>query len=151
VVRNVGFLKYWTVAQIPNIIIALPVLFSSIIGTYTYFRDLMPRNALSPAKSELRNTPIPPYRPVSDPRLLPIHLHSLCQTLLLIFSAHTQIALRTAITNPVIYWNLANMSFDWGSSSSQRKMGRWGKVWVGWSVVWGAVGIVLWSGHYPPA
>lgn len=26
-----------------------------------------------------------------------------------------------------------------------------GKIWVWWTVIFGAISIVLWSGHYPPA
>jgi phosphatidylinositol glycan class V len=133
--RNVGFLKYWTLAQIPNLLIAGPILLPALSGSYIYLRNL-----LSP-RIKVQQV---------NPALLPFHLYSLHQTLLLIFSAHTQVALRVAATNPVIWWNLAEMSFDW-SEAAPRKMRKLGKVWVAWSIVWGAVSIVLWSGHYPPA
>jgi len=71
-------------------------------------------------------------------------------TFLLIFSSHTQIALRVISTDPVFWWVLADLAFDW-TTRDHRRMTRIGKLWVWWSVIWGAVSIVLWAGHYPPA
>jgi phosphatidylinositol glycan class V len=72
-------------------------------------------------------------------------------TFLLIFSSHTQIALRVISGDPVVWWNVAAMAFDWGNSLESRKMTKAGKAWVWWTVIWGAVSLVLWAGHYPPA
>jgi phosphatidylinositol glycan class V len=129
-------MKYWTVAQIPNLIIAAPVLIPSLTGSFHYLRGLFRLTSKDP---RLR----------VYPALLPFHIHSLHQTLLLIFSAHTQVALRVAISNPVIWWNVAELSFDWDGKAPRKTF--WGKAWLSWALVWAAVGIVLWAGHYPPA
>lgn len=184
--------------QLPNIFLASPVLLASIAGTYSYLREMLHRQSV----------PNHPLRPAQHLALLPFHLHHLLLTFLLLFSSHTQIALRLSITNPVIWWNVASMAFDWsdedvnanldeasaidsiqpsekpiseapangGSDPSDsmeksaktdyvsataprsmkgklrtKKMTLPGKLWVGWTVVWSLISLILWSGHYPPA
>jgi phosphatidylinositol glycan class V len=183
--------------QLPNILLASPVLLASIAGTYSYLRGMLHRQSV----------PSHPLRPAQHLALLPFHLHHLLLTFLLLFSSHTQIALRLSITNPVIWWNVASMAFDWsdedvnanldeplapqstqtseksireapngGSDPSvsmeksaktdyvsatvprglkgklrTKKMTLPGKLWVGWTVVWSLISLILWSGHYPPA
>lgn len=108
--------------------------------------------------------------------LLPFHLQHLLLTALLVFGSHTQIALRTAITDPVVWWNVASVAFRWepmyrqaseaGASADNqvkkpetkeelldagKRMTTAGRIWVGWAVVWGAISLVLWSAHLPPA
>lgn len=92
--------------------------------------------------------------------LLPFYIHSFALTLLLLFSAHTQIALRVCVTDPVIWWSLAGMGFEWGAGSSAGKtdhervaggMTIIGEGWIWWVVIYGAISMVLWAGHYPPA
>lgn len=123
--RNIGFLNYWTPAQIPNIAIASPVLAVSLFGTFRFFTS---RTALSR-------------------RLAPMMLHHASMTFLLLFGSHTQIALRVISTDPVFWWILADISFEKGRSG----MNRVGRAWLWWAVIWGAISIVLWAGHYPPA
>ena len=132
-----GFLKYWTPAQIPNLLIAAPVLAVSLSGTYSYIRQYASH--------------LPPKRPQYHHALLPFHLHHLAMTLLLIFSSPTQIALRVISGDPVVWWNVTAMAFDWTESKVPGKMSIAGKAWVWWTVIWGAVSLVLWAGHYPPA
>ncbi len=66
---------------------------------------------------------------------------------LLIFASHTQIALRLAPTDPVVWWTLAK-SFG---SAGNRRLNALEKGWGWWVCVWGAASLVLWTGHYPPA
>lgn len=123
--RNIGFLSYWTPAQIPNILMASPVLAVSVYGTCRFFTSKTTLSRL----------------------LTPMILHHACMTILLIFGSHTQIALRVVSTDPVFWWLLADMSFEKG----KKGMSRMGRAWLWWAVIWGAVSIVLWAGHYPPA
>ena len=120
--RNVGFLSYWTPAQIPNILLALPILATASHGSYTYFTH------------------------PSDPRLTPLYLHHVGMTVLLLLSSHTQIVLRVCSGDAVLWWSVARLVFE--DDGRVTRVGRW---WIGWVVVWGAVSIVLWAGHYPPA
>ena len=137
----------------------MPVYLVSIIPTYRYFNAII-------ANDKAKTTAIPLHS-----ALLPFQIHHLALTLLLIFQSHVQIALRVSVTDPVVWWNVASIAFDWESpafrpsrrgdgevtSTSQKdvtpkpKMTRAGKWWTRWVFVWGTVSLFLWAGHYPPA
>ena len=160
--RNNGLFNYWTLEQLPNFLLAAPVLLVSIIPSVSYLRSLIASRSSSAIPSKHH-------------ALLPFHLHHLLLTALLVFGSHTQIALRTAITDPVAWWNVASVAFRWelpsvrsqpGASVPEQtekkgaqsetslaggQMTTVGRIWVGWVVVWGAVSLVLWSAHLPPA
>lgn len=160
--RNNGLFNYWTLEQLPNFLLAAPVLLVSIIPSVSYLRSLIASRSSSAIPSKHH-------------ALLPFHLHHLLLTALLVFGSHTQIALRTAITDPVVWWNVASVAFRWEPLSAQSppgasvpeqtkkseaqsetslaggQMTTVGRIWVGWVVVWGAISLVLWSAHLPPA
>lgn len=107
----------------------------------------------------------PQRRPFHCPLLTPyIHLHT-ALTLLLLFASHTQIILRVCVTNPVLWWFVADLLFDADGGGAREGEGKkeeeeaaskarrrqWGRRWVGYCVVWGGVSIVLWGGFLPPA
>lgn len=177
-------MNYWTIAQIPNLILALPVLLIALTGSYCFFQSYaqlqipIPANPIKhgdkPHQTTISSTLFEPFIPttISGPTssriLLPLYIHSTALTLLLIFSAHTQIALRVCVTDPVVWWSLAGLAFKWQRSSAyprkgdnmdkarprgEDKMGMTiiGKIWIWWTLIQGAISIVLWAGHYPPA
>lgn len=132
--RNVGLFKYWTIAQVPNFLLAAPVLAVSLLPTLAYFQKAS----------------------TAPHTLLPFHIHHLFLTLLLIFASHAQIALRVCITDPVVWWNVAAVAVDWapvgkGDQARPTVLTTAGKLWIGWVVVYGTVSLFLWAGHYPPA
>jgi len=130
---NVGFLRYWTLQQSPNFLMAGPVLvllsYYSVQSTRSFINHLLGRagQQVSPFESQ---------------SLAPHSIHALIFTCILLFSSHTQIILRFAASLPFTYWSAARLMVE------HRQLGKW---WVGWSVVWGAVSLVLWSTFLPPA
>lgn len=142
---NVGFLRYWTLQQLPNFIIAAPPLALLLVSSTQYLQHaLLPqlRTSLPPtSKSATKaETPLPP--PFLSPAIAPHAIHALAITLMLLFSAHTQIVLRLAASMPFTYWAAAWLLVEHR---------RWGKYWVCWSVVWGATSIIMWVTFLPPA
>jgi hypothetical protein len=158
----------------------MPVLLVSFIGSYRFFRSMLfaaiwhPKGdplAVCPAFGDIHATHITPFAAsdVTIRALLPFYIHSLALTLLLLVSAHTQIALRVCATDPTIWWSLAGISFQWRGridtasvkrgldpdrgmgEAKQYGMTLVGRIWTWWSIVYGAISIVLWAGHYPPA
>jgi phosphatidylinositol glycan class V len=91
-------------------------------------------------------------------------IHHAVMTFLLIFQSHTQIALRVCSTDPVFWWMLTDIAYkkdgvwldhvdaeQWIYRPDHRGLTKAGERWIWWSVVWGAISIVLWAGFYPPA
>ncbi|WVR05841.1 hypothetical protein IAU60_002867 [Kwoniella sp. DSM 27419] len=146
---NVGLFKYWTMAQVPNILLALPVFATSLLGQFKYFKRL----ATGTPGPRLRNS------------LFILHVQHLLFMLLLLFASHTQITLRVCITDPLIWWNVASLAMrqvpssppggikgnQGGAQGRGWELTRFGKCWIAWTILWGSVSTVLWAGHYPPA
>lgn len=147
--RNVGFLRYWTLQQLPNFLLAAPVLLMSTSASVSYYYQTWPdclyRSlpfACGLAQDRRREKTNKAQSPFDRIQLLPfIHLHTIL-ALLLLFASHVQIALRQAATNPVIFWYAAHLV------QAKDIKAKW---WVGYCLVWGAVSVILWTLFYPPA
>ncbi|KAK0461400.1 glycosyltransferase family 76 protein [Desarmillaria tabescens] len=74
--------------------------------------------------------------------LVPHAIHALILSATLLFTSHTQIILRLAASLPITYWAAAWLIVEYRA---------WGKLWVGWSVLWGSISVVLWMTFLPPA
>ncbi|EIW82684.1 glycosyltransferase family 76 protein [Coniophora puteana RWD-64-598 SS2] len=157
---NVGFLRYWTLSNAPNFLLALPALVPVLAFCMSYLRGVA-RILLQPvpAQSKRNDTPSPsplaslrafftdphprPTDPFIRPSLLPHVLHALALSLTLLFAAHTQIALRVLPTVPLAHWALA-----WALTRLPRRCGR---VLLAWYVCWALCACVLWAVFLPPA
>ncbi|TDL24179.1 glycosyltransferase family 76 protein [Rickenella mellea] len=142
---NVGFLRYWTVSQIPNFIISTPVLVLLLYSsTYHIYYSLLPRlrSRISPATTTPPSLHQKSISPLLSPQITPHAIYALILTLMLLFAAHTQIILRLAAAIPFTYWSAAHLWLEHP---------RCAKAWTAWSVVWGAVSLVLWGTFLPPA
>ena len=133
---NVGFLKYWRIAQLPNFIVGGPVLallaWASIYRVKAGILNAMGRDGL------VRRSPLDIYRI----HILPYALHGLVMSLILLLASHTQIVLRLASSLPMVYWAAGDL-LVWNKSLSRSYMM--------WNVVWYAVSCVLWGAFLPPA
>ncbi|KAF5389436.1 hypothetical protein D9757_004293 [Collybiopsis confluens] len=117
---NGGLFQYWTLAQLPNFIIAAPPLII-IIAYSTHIVRASTHSSMG---------------------LVPHAIHACVLGCTLFFASNVQIILRLAPSMPLVYWAAAWLVMD------HPKVGRW---WVGWSVTWGMVAILLWSVFLPPA
>ena len=155
--RNVGFLRYWTPAQIPNFLMASPILVASAYGGYRFVSTQYRLAYSSPAhrpdsrvrlgnnsRSKVGDIDLTLWR---NTDAIPFFLIHIITTYVLIFSSHTQIALRVSIGNPVLFWIVGALLAE----GDKTRPGRWARYGVVWSCVWGAVSLVLWAGFYPPA
>jgi GPI mannosyltransferase 2 len=131
---NVGFLQYWTLSQLPNFVLAAPVLLLLLSSSIHHIRQTVTRYLSGQKQSQ--------YSPFSSPSLIPHAIHAFILTTTLLFASHTQIILRLAGSMPFTYWSAAWLLFE---------RPAWGKWWVGWSVIWGSVSLVLWAVFLPPA
>jgi phosphatidylinositol glycan class V len=143
---NIGFLRYWTVFNIPNFILAFPPLLN-IFAFCGFYLSNLPSIAphIIPRIRSKNDGASPPPQLESlflSPSLLPHVLHALALALILTLNAHVQISLRLLPSLPLTYWAAARLMLD---------LPKWGKAWVTWSVMWGAVSCVLWAVFLPPA
>ncbi|TFY79432.1 hypothetical protein EWM64_g4582 [Hericium alpestre] len=132
---NVGFLRYWTLSQLPNILLASPVLALLFAFSLVHLYHAVPRLLRF---SAVKRKPYPFY----NESITPHAMHALVMSCAYLFASHTQIVLRQAAAMPLVYWAAAWLVVE---------KPRWGKVWVVWSVVWGAISVVLWTAFLPPA
>ena len=131
---NVGFLRYWTFQQFPNFLLATPV-----VTLLSYYSTYSVRSFAIRLFDKASSRDLFPFE---SPSLAPHGIHAFVFTLILLFASHTQIILRFAASLPFTYWSAARLLVEHP---------RWGQWWVGWSIVWGAVSVVLWSTFLPPA
>ncbi|EPQ61292.1 mannosyltransferase [Gloeophyllum trabeum ATCC 11539] len=147
---DVGFLRYWQVAQIPNFLMAAPVYALLLFFCWYHLSHRIPEMA----KALLAGSEVPAVDgrldPFLSPKLTPFVIHALVLTTTLLVSSHVQIMLRLAPSMPVVYWAAASLLHRLESNAASRRM-CWGKAWVWWSVTWGTVSVVLWTTGLPPA
>ncbi|TNY17693.1 GPI mannosyltransferase 2 [Rhodotorula diobovata] len=154
---NVGPFRYWTLLQLPNFLLASPVLALSLSASWAFYTrnarvalhstlPFLPASLLpSPWPTPPRGTDRPltaPSSPLTALALVPhLHLHT-ALTLLLLLSAHVQIALRVCATSPVAWWFAAELV---------QQRGRAGRAWERYVTWWGWVATGLWAVFLPPA
>jgi phosphatidylinositol glycan class V len=115
-------------------LLASPVLISSV---YTIYRQI---------QQVSRGT----SGTTSDNDAIGYLLVHIVSTWILLFSSHSQIALRTMGGNPFFWWGLAQQVWHFDKEGAVKITGL-GKAWIGWAVVWSLISLVLWAGFYPPA
>lgn len=124
---DVGFLSYWTLSQLPNIALALPLLVPILSYTIPHTLSLFHGKRLGSLR----------------PLTTAAHsVHAAFLSITLLTSAHTQIALRLLPALPTTYWAAAALLVE---------RPRWGRAYVVWAVLWGVTSIVLWAAFLPPA
>lgn len=137
---NVGFLRYWEIAQIPNFLIALPIIallsWSCTIYLWHQSQLILHKEGPSITDTALRS------KAFLNTDLLPHSIHALTLTSWITFAAHVQILLRLAPSMPYLYWSAARLLIEHP---------RFGKYWVYWSVIWAPISTVLWATFLPPA
>ena len=146
---NSGFLLYWTPAQLPNILLPTPIFLSTFSFVYTYFSSYAiptilqhPLVSTSPLAVPLSVLSKPKASIFFNASIAPHVIHAVIMCCILLFAAHAQITLRLAASMPITYWAAAWLMVD-------RPL--FGKLWVAWSALWGAVSVVLFSVFLPPA
>lgn len=96
---NVGFLRYYELKQLPNFMLALPVLAFLFYHCFTYFRHFM--RILLPH--------YPTMQLLKEYKSLPFVLHAFVLTLFCTFFVHIQISTRLLCSaTPCLYWFAAD-------------------------------------------
>lgn len=148
---NVGFMRYWEVAQIPNFFLASPVLFMVGYAGWVFYRDSTAGQILaslipfsSHGTEESRGKARGGFELHSSPKATPYIVYGIVLGLILLFASHIQIALRLATPGGMsMVW--------WGAAHAVLYCERMRKVVLGYLSIQYVVAIVLYAGFYPPA
>ena len=130
---DVGLFRYWAVAQVPNFVLAAPVLAAGAAGVSAYVARVGP--------GALARAVLVPWRrsEVAGLALLPYALHTAALLALLLFASHVQIALRLCTPG--------GMPFVWYTAAAVCPP----RAALRYLCLYGAVAGVLYAGFYPPA
>ncbi|KJZ74585.1 GPI mannosyltransferase 2 [Hirsutella minnesotensis 3608] len=131
---NVGFLRYWTINQIPLFLLASPMLVILIVSGFAVLRD--PTSGIKSLKAG----------PGQDYRIFARALAA-SQTLvalLAITNYHVQVITRLSSGYPVWYWWVAGCLMD-------EKRQSWGRAIVIFMVMYAGIQGVLFASFLPPA
>lgn len=143
---NVGFLRYWTVSNIPLFLLAIPMLAilcqSSLWGLKLSFKM---RTGFS--------TIVGPTQTVADSMLMRLAIPQGLLAVMALTSYHVQIINRISSGYPLWYWYLASLALDhFGQSEHKtRRRSRKFAVAVQAMVVYGLIQGVLFGSFLPPA
>lgn len=128
---NVGFLRYWSLSQLPNFLIAFPLLFALFSYSLSYLYHFLSATAHPD--------------PFFAPSIAPHAIHALLMSSILLFASHTQIVLRLAPSMPFTYWAAAYILTH---STHHPFLSRF---WLPWAWIWSLVSVILWIAFLPPA
>ena len=167
--RNVGFLRYWSVGQIPLFLLATPMLFAMLYSTYwvaTLYlnppttiiteEDRQPLVS-SPATLERSSGELGGRKlPVSQIDLRLLIRFTIPQTLIALtclFVAHVQIVTRLSSAYPVWYWWLAIELLDYVSENPTSQGWKRTLPWFysRWTIIYGVIQTGLFAEMLPPA
>lgn len=155
--RDVGFLRYWKVSNIPLFLLAAPALVILLCsGLRTV--DLISRETTRPSHKVDHYKVTPAERALSQRTiriLRSLAYPQLVLAVLAITNYHVQIITRLASASPVWYLWLAHSLVDAGQSDGKAKArGRWSgweKGVVMYMVMYGLIQAVLFASFLPPA
>ncbi|KAG5858478.1 mannosyltransferase [Encephalitozoon hellem] len=125
-----GFLRFFTVKNIPNVLVGLPFILISLYILREYWNERATLNLKAHMNSQRFNTDM-------------CALVLLAQTLITIFLIHWNMYFRFISFNPLIYWTLARKYYT-------LQNGHWKKVLFRFYFAFGIAYAVLFGCFYPP-
>ncbi|KAG0255782.1 hypothetical protein BG011_004934 [Mortierella polycephala] len=141
---NVGFLRYYEVKQIPNFLMAAPMIILSASGI-VFYSLYDPRRILSLGKSPMTvasEKPVPPFMSLAAFPYIVLWAALLLSS---ITTMHIQIITRAFSCVPPVYWFAAHQFEEHALGAG------WTRTVTMFFVMYGLVGIVLFANFFPPA
>ncbi|KAJ2263954.1 ER membrane glycoprotein subunit of the GPI transamidase complex-like protein [Coemansia sp. RSA 376] len=142
---DVGFLRYYTVRQLPNFALAAPMVALSLAGLYTYaaFDPLRIATLGWRQRRSVTGIVVPLGAAFFRRELLP-HVYLWALLLFVAMTTmHVQVVTRFFSSVPIMFWFAAHAVTS-GNWWQQRMV-------VGYFVAYGLAGVVLFSNFFPPA
>jgi len=156
-----GFLAYYEVKQIPNFLLASPIILISYYGIWSYVSHDKSRYLTMGMKSDIatsstEKTEIAPDESstttgfLSDRTLPHVYLWTIL-VIIVVTSMHVQIITRFFSCLPVLYWFIAHVwltAFKPSATNSERIIA---KSILYYQVLYGLAGVILFASFFPPA
>lgn len=144
--RNSGFLRYWTVSNVPLFILATPMLCILLYSCYWAFVKIKDSHSSGEKASRLLNVTV--FRVEVLKRLA---LPQLLLAVLALTNLHVQIITRLASGYPLWYLWQANLMVQDQSQNPAGKKKQVTELVMKWMVLYGLVQAALYSSFLPPA
>ncbi|KAJ1837295.1 ER membrane glycoprotein subunit of the GPI transamidase complex-like protein [Coemansia sp. RSA 2708] len=143
---NVGFLRYYTLQQVPNFLLAAPMVALSVAGVYTYAAHDPVRLATLGWRRQRCAAPQAGRRPLAaaflGDGLLP-HITVWAALLAVAMTTmHVQVVTRFFSSVPAVFWYAAH-------AAAHGRRAAWAV--AGYFAAFGLAGVVLFSSFFPPA
>lgn len=147
--RNCGFLEYYEIKQIPNFLLATPMIILSLYGIYDYSKIDIKRILTLGLQQEQRQLEI--KTPYYTHKLLPFIYLWVVLLLYSITSIHIQVITRFFSSQPTVYWFVAHL-FMRSITKEANKLDKILEYGVMiYFVLYGGSGIILFANFFPPA
>lgn len=144
VFRDVGFMSYYEVKQIPNFVLAAPIIALSVFGLKAYIQHNATEFWTLGIKKSTHSNSDGYY---SSTLAVFMYLWAF----LLLFATtnmHIQVIIRFFTSVPPLYWYVGNL---WIKGFGEGKHTWMANVVLGYFAIYGLIGIVLFSSFLPPA
>lgn len=137
---NVGLFRYYEWKQVPNFLLAAPILVLSLHALQGYFRgNTTPGKATLPQGCGWRGSALTPY-----------YVHWLFLVVNALLVVHIQVTTRLLCACPPLFWHPSALMCD---STVKRKapqaLTRYGRLVVGYFLLFTVLGSVLFPSFYP--
>ncbi|KAI8886074.1 glycosyltransferase family 76 protein [Backusella circina FSU 941] len=138
---DVGFLAYYEIKQIPNFVLAAPMILLSVAGIYTYSQP----HSRAFWTLQLSNSDQTSYWSGRLAVFIYLWLFMLGYVMT---SMHIQVIIRFFTSLPPLYWYVAHV---WLKGDIKSKSSWTATVLLSYFVLYGFIGIVLFASFLPPA
>ncbi|GET65973.1 mannosyltransferase [Rhizophagus irregularis] len=146
---NAGFLTYYEIKQIPNFLLATPMILLSFYGIYDYSKIDFKRIFTLGLQQKQQQLEI--KTPYYTHNLLPFIYLWAVLLLYSITSIHIQVITRFFSSQPTVYWFVAHLFMRSISKEASKLDKILGYGMMVYFVLYGGSGIILFANFFPPA
>ena len=144
---NVGFLRYYTLNQIPNFLLAAPICCIIVMAVVTYFRKtyILQIVSLGMVDTDRHTKAFDSYEMSDYPAAFVYICHATLLMLFGLFTVHVQILTRMLCSStPVVYWFIATTVLK-----CRRTKKPWSWILILYCCVYNVLGFTLHCNFYP--
>lgn len=135
-------MNYYSINQIPNFLLALPMLIFLVYSIISYAKSDYYRFFTIGMRSKKHDE-----KSINASSHLPFHLLAVTMLFLLLTMMHVQIITRFFVAMPIVYWKMASVIHE-RKDNKKSDIADW---YIFYCISYSAIGVVLFSNFMPPA